>query len=65
MGKGKQGNGMSNDPLALENMVSMVKMTLNDPYPYLDRCDWCDERTWVRFIDDGQNQYCVRCDPRE
>jgi uncharacterized paraquat-inducible protein A len=56
---------MSNDPLSLESMVGIVKMTLNDPYPYLDKCDWCDERTWVRFIDDGERQYCVRCDPRE
>jgi hypothetical protein len=56
---------MSSDPLALENVLNMVKMTLNDPYQYLDQCDGCNDKMWVRLVDDGDSQYCVRCDPND
>jgi hypothetical protein len=35
---------------------------LNDLYTYLDTCDGCNEKMWVRLLNDGDNQYCVKCD---
>lgn len=34
-------------------------------YPYLDKCDGCNAKMWVRLINDGNNQYCIKCDKEE
>lgn len=33
-----------------------------DPYAYLDMCDKCAEKRWVRVFNDGDDQLCWKCD---
>ena len=33
-----------------------------DPYAYLDVCDKCDDKKWVRVLGDGESQVCWKCD---
>jgi hypothetical protein len=46
----------------MERVVSSSAIKIGDPYAYLDKCDVCEEKSWVRLFNDGDSQCCWRCD---